>query len=232
MLPNMVRAAVPSSLRNKAAAFREDLSYLQMVIRARLGIQSDFVGYETLIDYINANKLYQLNGDFLEIGAFMGGGSAKLAKYGENYRKRLIVIDVFDPGFDDSETVRGERLNVLYRQILGHGDQRKIFDRNTKHQSNIVVYSQDSQEVTFPVGTQLCFSFIDGNHYPHYVRSDFHLAWNATVSGGVVGFHDYGEQGGSDLPQVTETVDVLIRENQASVAKTQVTKGIMLLHKK
>jgi len=232
MLRNIIRVLVPHRLKRRVADFRKNLPFLRMVLRARLGLQSDFVGYETLIDYINTNKLYQLTGQFLEIGAFMGGGSAKLAKYGQYHGKKLIVVDVFDPGFDDSKNVSGEQLNALYRRILGNGDQRKIFDRNTKDQSNIVVYSQDSQEVTFPAGTQLCFSFIDGNHYPHYVRSDFNLAWNATVSGGVVGFHDYGDRGASELPQVTETVDALIRENQASIAKTHVTKGIMLLHKK
>jgi hypothetical protein len=228
----VLRAAIPRRLRSKLGSAYKELQFLQRVFLARLSIQNDFVGYEKLIDYIDATRLYQLRGDFLEIGAFMGGGSAKLAKYGEKYHKKLIVIDVFDPGFDDTKNTRGEPLNVLYRRLLGHGDQRKIFDRNTKRQQNIVVHCKDSKQVTLP-DTQLCFSFIDGNHDPEYVRSDFYLAWNATVSGGVVGFHDYGGDGGGDLPQVTQAINALIEENKATIADSYFMSqdAIMLLRK-
>ncbi|MFH1473367.1 MAG: hypothetical protein ABIE55_00580 [Candidatus Aenigmatarchaeota archaeon] len=42
------------------------------IILSRLHIRNDFVGYERLIDYIKQNKISELGGDFLEIGAFMG----------------------------------------------------------------------------------------------------------------------------------------------------------------
>ena len=42
---------------------------------------NDFVGYEVLIDFIEERALCELPGDLIEIGAFMGGGTAKLARF-------------------------------------------------------------------------------------------------------------------------------------------------------
>ena len=38
----------------------------------------DFVGYEVLLDFIEERSLHRLEGDLIEIGSFMGGGTAKL----------------------------------------------------------------------------------------------------------------------------------------------------------
>lgn len=192
------------------------MQLLQKILLARLGMQNDFVGYETLINYIEANKIYELKGDFLEVGAFMGGGSSKLARFADKHNKRLIVVDLFDPNSDDTENNRGQSMSFLYRRILGQKDLRKTFDRNTQLERNIVVYSVDSKRVKLPANTELCFSFIDGNHDPEYVKSDFYLAWNQTVSGGVVAFHDYG----NELPQVTIAINGLIEENNRTINNT------------
>jgi Methyltransferase domain len=74
-------------------------------------------------------------------------------------------------------TVR--RLIIYIGKLLGRKSQGEIFDRNTSFAKNIV-----------PADTKLCFSFIDGNHDPEYVKSDFSLAWGSTVPGGIVAFHD------------------------------------------
>src|SRR6516164_10709511 len=98
------------------------------VLRVMLGRFDDFSGYEKLIDYIEANGIGKLKGDFLEIGAFMGGGSAKLARCARRYGKKLIVIDLFDPSFDSTETADGGGpLNSQYQQILGRKNQREAF---------------------------------------------------------------------------------------------------------
>jgi hypothetical protein len=49
--------------------------------------------------------------------------------------------------------------------------------------------------------------------------SQCHLAWNHTVTSGVVAFHDYVESGG-DLPQLTEAVKGLIEANKGAIAET------------
>ncbi len=189
---------LPSSFKSNVSRLLEKTlgNFNYMVLLARLGRVNDFSGYEKLINYIEANKIYELKGDFLEIGAFMGGGSTKLARCARRYNKRLIVIDLFDPDFDHTQTVHGQPLNSAYRRLLGRKSQRKVFDENTRFEKNIIVYSEDSKLVKLPADTELCFSFIDGNHDPEYVMSDFHLCWNATVPGGIVAFHDYDEAGG------------------------------------
>jgi hypothetical protein len=226
LLPPQIRANLNVAL-NKVLG-----SDLQKVFLARLGIATDFSGYEKLIDYMEANKIYELKGDFLEVGAFVGGGSVKLARYANRHNKRLIVIDVFDPNFDSTENVHGQSMSSLYRQLLGRKNQREIFDKNTRFERNIVVYSEDSKRVKLPADTELCFSFIDGNHDPEYVKNDFHLAWNATVSGGVVGLHDYVESGG-DVPQVTNAINGLIEGNKSTIRNTCYLResAIMLIRK-
>lgn len=88
--------------------------------------------------------------------------------------------------------------------------------------------------VTLPPDTELCFSFIDGNHDPEYVRSDFYLAWNATVPGGVVAFHDYDETSGSNLPHVTKAVNELIELNKGAISNKHWIRetAMMLLGKR
>lgn len=209
-------------IRGKFKLFRE-------IIFGRLGLQNDFVGYETLIDYIQEDKIYGLEGDFLEIGAFMGGGSAKLARYAARYNKKLYVIDLFDPDFDPTKNDRGEPMNWIYRKILGSRKLREVFNKNTRKEKNILVLAGDSKKIKLPDNARLCFSFIDGNHDPEYTKGDFHLAWDKTVSGGIVGFHDYG----GDLPQVTDAINEILAEG-GEIAGTHIVpeKSIIFLKKK
>jgi hypothetical protein len=185
------------------------------IIISRLGLRNDLVGYETLLEYINQNKIYNLEGNFLEIGAFMGGGSKKLAEFANKYNKKLFVIDLFDPDFDSTQNVRGERMNWIYNQILGNRNLRQVFDQNTKDQKNISVFSGDSKKIKLPENTKLCFSFIDGNHNPAYVKNDFYIAWNKTISGGIIAFHDYG----AGLPQTTQAINSQIKANKSRITK-------------
>src|SRR6516225_7461016 len=104
-----VASQLPSGFRSSVGRLLERTlgSSNYAVLRARLHRFDDFSGYEKLTDYIDANDIGELKGDFLEIGAFMGGGSAKLARCARKYGKKLIVIDLFDPSFDSTETADG-----------------------------------------------------------------------------------------------------------------------------
>ena len=59
-------------------------------------VTNDFVGYEVLVDFMEERVLHELEGDIIEIGAFIGGGTAKLAKYAQRYGKDVYAVDVFD----------------------------------------------------------------------------------------------------------------------------------------
>ncbi len=210
-------------IKGKLTLFRE-------ILLGRLGLQNDFVGYETLIEYIGENNIQNLDGNFLEIGAFMGGGTKKLSRFANSFGKKLFVIDIFNPDFDPTPNDRGEPMNWIYRKILGPKNLRDVFEANTKNEKNIIVYSDDSKKVNLPYDLKLCFTFVDGNHGPEYVKNDFRLAWDKTISGGIVAYHDYG----GDLPQTTQAIKEMIEENKISISRTFLApeKKIIFITKK
>ena len=175
---------------------------------------NDFVGYEALIDFIEERALCELPGDLIEIGAFMGGGTAKLARFARKYGKKVLAVDIFDPGYDRTCDTSGARMCDIYRAFLAGRSQREVYDQATGSFDNIVTIDADSREVELSEGQQLVFGFIDGNHQPDHVRSDFYLVWRHLLPGGCVGFHDYD----FDLPEVTETIDRLLAEHRSEIA--------------
>jgi len=190
---------------------------------------TDLVGYESLLDWIKENQIYTLDGDVVEIGSFMGGGTAKLAQFFSRYGKKVYAIDIFDPSFDHTNNLNGSNMSLIYLEVLKGRNQEDVFREMTRKYSNIQVIKEDSKKVVLPC-KEICFSFIDGCHDPDYVRNDFHLVWDKTVSGGVVGLHDYG----GDLPQTTRTIDDLIEANRHSIEQVSMIKEkwIILLTKK
>jgi hypothetical protein len=90
----------------------------------------------------------------------------------------------------------------IYNFILQGKRQKDIFLKVIEDFDNITVISKDSREVAFSGDEKFFFTFIDGNHASFYVWNDFKLAWNNTVSKGVVAFHDYR----GDLPETTDAI--------------------------
>ena len=176
---------------------------------------NDFVGYEVLVDFIEKRALQNLEGDMVEIGAFLGGGTVKLAKFAKKYSKKVYAIDIFDPDFDKTEDESGMRMCHIYQSFLEGRSQLGIYQETTKGWGNIVTIREDSKKVKFPREQKFIFGFIDGNHHPEYVRNDFYVVWSNLVSGGVVGFHDYNYT----LPKVTETIDRLIKEHEKEISE-------------
>lgn len=168
----------------------------------------DLVGYEKIIEFIEKHRLYRLEGDILEIGAFLGGGTVKLSQLAEKYNRKVFTVDIFSPEVDKTINTKGMVMAEIYDWFLQGKSQRMIFDKVTENCKNMEVIAKDSREVTFSEKQKFFFSFIDGNHDPEYVRSDFHLAWKHTLPGGVVAFHDYG----GDLPQTTEIIDKTLED--------------------
>ena len=190
---------------------------------------TDLVGYESLLAWLEKNQIYKLDGDVVEIGSFLGGGTAKLGRFFGKYNKKVFAIDIFEPSFDNTKNVDGNSMASLYSQVLRDRNQEEVFKETTQKYTNIVMIKGDSKRITLPCG-EICFSFIDGCHDPDYVRSDFYLVWDKTVPGGAIGFHDYG----ANLPQTTRTIDELIEVNKDNVKGTSQIreKWIILLIKK
>jgi len=191
---------------------------------------SDFVGYEDLIDFMKERALHELEGDIVEIGAFMGGGTTKLARYAREHGRKVYAIDIFDPACDRTEDSNGVRMCDIYEAFLQGRSQLEVYRETTRGFDNIVTIDKDSREVEFPGEQRFIFGFIDGNHQPDYVRNDFHVIWRNLQPGGSVGFHDYK----FDLPGVTAAIDGLIEEHRDEIGEIREIKDkhIVLLTRK
>jgi SAM-dependent methyltransferase len=189
----------------------------------------DFVGYEVLLDFIEERSLHRLEGDLVEIGSFMGGGTAKLARYARKHGKRVFAIDIFDPAADGTATSDGTVMRDIYLAFLEGNSQLEIYEETVHGLDNVVTIRQDSREVSFPPEQRFIFGFIDGNHHPDYVRNDFHIIWQNLIEGGVIGFHDYN----TDLPDVTNCINKIISEHAKEIVEIKeiVPQHIVLLVK-
>jgi len=190
---------------------------------------NDFVGYEVLINFINKRKLQKLEGDIIEIGAFMGGGTVKLARFAQKYGKKVYAVDIFDPRSDRTPDKNGVKMCDIYQAFLQGRSQWEVYQQTTHAFGNIVTINMDSKKVSFPKRQKFVFGFIDGNHHPDYVRNDFNLIWGHLVQGGSVGFHDYN----FDLPEVTRAIDGLTDEHKDEISEVHEIKDkhILLLIK-
>lgn len=177
---------------------------------------SDWVGYEVLLEEIERHGLDRLEGDVLEIGAFLGGGTAKLCGWfgARSPGKRVIVVDVFDPGFDATTTVEGWAMHDLYGAALDGRNQREVFDGVTRGCTNLTVVVGDSTSVEIPAD-RLVFAFVDGSHVAEDVRSDFERVWERLSPRGIAAFHDYG----ADLPGVTHTLHACIGQHADEIER-------------
>src|SRR4030042_1866133 len=93
---------------------------------------NDFVGYEVLIDFIQKRKLHKLEGDIIEIGVFMGGGTAKLARFARKYGKRVYAVDIFDPGCDKTQDKSGVKMCEIYEAFLQGRSQLEVYQKTTQ----------------------------------------------------------------------------------------------------
>ena len=191
---------------------------------------SDFVGYEILVGFMKKRALHNLEGDIIEIGAFMGGGTIKLAKFAKKHGRRVYAVDNFDPSCDRTEDMSGVRMCDIYQALLGGRSLEEVYRETTRDFDNIITIKQDSQKVRFPGEQRFIFGFIDGNHQPEYVINDFYIIWPNLVSGGALGFHDYKH----GLPQLTKAIDGLIAEHKDEIGEVSEIgdRHIILLIKK
>jgi len=178
---------------------------------------TDMGGYEYLLDAIIQQKICQLEGDFVEIGAFLGGGTYKLSKLIDKFAldKKVYAVDVFDPDFDKTERGDGKTMSELYNFQLKGKNQYEIYKKTTKDCKNVITLSGDSKKIAVPC-QKISFAYIDGNHSAEYVRNDFYLVWDKLVSRGIVAFDDYG----CDLLGVTEMADWLISQHSDKILRT------------
>lgn len=183
---------------------------------------NDFVGYEVLIEFIKQQALYELEGDIIEIGAYMGRGTAKLAKFAQRYDKKVYAVDIFDPSLDRTLSKSGIKAGDVYEAFLQGRSMLEVYQESTRGIDNIVTIREDSRKVRFPEEQRFIFGFIDGCHQQAYVENDFTLIWPHLVSGGAVGFHDYKFD---DWPEVTKAAHKLMDEHKREISEAYEIEG-------
>ena len=186
-------------------------SLVPSVVRIRLMRyfrSTDLTGYETLVDFMRSRKLMLLEGHIVDIGAFLGGGAAKLARFCRAYGKKVYAIDIFDPDSDTAMLATGIPQSAYYKNVIASfgKSQREIYNESIKGLDNIVTIDSDSMLVALPHGEKIVFGFVDGNHQREHVLNDFYLVWNHLVPGGAVALDDYKNPG---VPHLTATIDEL-----------------------
>ncbi|MBL7120287.1 MAG: class I SAM-dependent methyltransferase [Dehalococcoidia bacterium] len=190
-------------------------------------LADEFVGYENLIRFVEERALQNSPGDIVEVGAYMGGGTAKLAEFAQRYAKKVFAIDTFDASLDETMSPQGVKAGEVYQAFLYGESMLKVYQETTRGFDNIITIKADSRTVKFPEDQEFIFGFVDGCHQEEYVENDFHLIWPNLVSGGVLGFHDYRFD---DWPGVTKAVDRLIETYKNEISEThQIEAGYGIL---
>ncbi len=182
----------------------------------------EYVGYENLIRFIEDRAIQRLQGDIIEIGAYMGGGTVKLARFARDCRKKVFAVDTFDPAADGTVGRGGVTAGEVYRAFLEGPSMLEVYENTTRGWDNIVTIRKDSTQVSFPAEQMFCFGFIDGCHRKAWVESDFRLIWPHLVPGGALGFHDYKFE---DWPEVTPAVDGIVASHRDQIAGVEELAG-------
>lgn len=182
----------------------------------------EFVGYENLISFVEERALHKSEGDIVEIGAYMGGGTVKLAEFAKKYGKKVYAIDIFDPSLDKTIGKGGVKACEVYQAFLYGRSMLKIYQETIRDFDNIITIKADSREVKFPREQKFVFGFVDGCHQQAYVENDFHVIWPNLVPGGVIGFHDYKFD---DWPEVTKAVDRLMEAHKSEISEVYEIEG-------
>jgi len=182
----------------------------------------EYVGYENLIRFIEDRALQHLDGDIIEIGAYMGGGTVKLARFAKKYHKKVFAVDTFDPGVDLTVGRGGVTAGDVYQAFLEGPSMFEVYEKTTAGLDNIVTIRKDSRYLAFPREQKFFFGFVDGCHQRSYVVNDFAVIWPQLVSGGAIGFHDYKFD---DWPEVTPAVDGIVSDHRSEIVAIEEIRG-------
>ena len=182
----------------------------------------EYVGYENLIRFIEDRALQHLDGDIIEIGAYMGGGTVKLAGFAKKYGKKVFAVDTLDPGADRTVGRGGVTAGEVYQAFLEGPSMFEVYEKATEGLDNIITLRKDSRCLAFPREQRFFFGFVDGCHQRSYVENDFSVIWTQLVSGGAIGFHDYRFD---DWPEVTPAVNGIVADHRNQIAETVEIKG-------
>jgi hypothetical protein len=234
MMTVSLRSGTCAKISNKLRFMRASRR-LRRRFRAEFGFDppplgTDMVGYAAHIRAMKAMGAPYFDGDLVEIGALLGGGTLTLSRFltEQGSTREIVTVDVFETSTDHAVNTAGTAMCELYDSIVRQTGRSQLerFREVTAECENLRVIVGDSAQVGIPTD-EVAFAFVDGNHSPEYVRSDFELLWPKMLPGGVLAFHDYRH----DLPEVTREVDRIIEEVEPSdIRFDESTRTVYLRH--
>ncbi|MFA5360557.1 MAG: class I SAM-dependent methyltransferase [Candidatus Paceibacterota bacterium] len=226
-----IKSIIPLELKKPIKQVMSDFLFVRKYKFLPPASFTDMSGYEFLLDTIIDKKIYQLEGDFVEIGAFIGGGTYKLSKLLEKLKieKKIYVIDTFNLSLDDHTCKQLKETLNLHKKIMKDKKQYEFYKKVTKNCKNIITLIGDSKKTTLSC-EKVSFAYIDGNHSYDYVKNDFYLIWDKLVSTGIIAFHDYN----FDQPGAIRAIHELIGEQSDKILKIWINdlKSTVVIQKK
>lgn len=164
----------------------------------------DIPGYLTDGDIDAISELCKIvpEGDFLEVGSFLGKSSAEWAKH---LSGKVFCVDSFNSPI---EFLR-ELLHNADFDIPPGENQLEVFEHYTQQYKNIVAvqgfFNQD-----FVWNSELAGVFEDSDHQLSTISTALPFWWNKLKQNGILSGHDYNDD-------VKQAVDLFAAENNLTV---------------
>ena len=99
------------------------------------------------------------NGDFIEIGCYLGNITSALAKVAKTHGRKVIALDPWEPG---TQNISGNEYEIFLKNIEPFKDVVEI----------IRMSSLDKEAISQIKNRELCFAFVDGLHTYRACLSD------------------------------------------------------------
>lgn len=171
--------------------------------------------YDFVVKLFSQYQLGGLEGDILELGSWLGFGTAELAALAKPYGKMVHTADRFPTDFGEPETVTAVSAR-RYLNLYPGLTQRQVFDLNTREYPDIVVHAGDIMELTFPLTQCFVCSVIDADHDAEEIRYYLELIWSHATPGGLIFVNDYGNP---ETLDITEATDKLVASKQNEILR-------------
>lgn len=106
-------------------------------------------------------------GDLIEIGAHLGKTTTKLAEVAQRYHRRVIVVDPWEPGTQNSQ---GWEYDAFLQNIEPYADTVDV----------VRASSMEKDTISLVRSRALCFAFVDGLHTYKACFSDIRTVSHTT----------------------------------------------------
>ena len=148
-----IKKIIPIEIKRPIKQITRDVLFIKKYKFLPPASFTDMSGYELLLDTIIDKKLYQLEGEFVEIGAFIGGGTYKLSRLLEKLKieKKIYVIDTFNLSQEDHTPDQWKETISPHKKIMKDKKQYEVYKEVTKNCKNIITLIGDSKKQLYLV---------------------------------------------------------------------------------